>query len=209
MGRSASEMETVKIQKSNQNLKSAKINMLAIFRKFKKNNLSGFTLIETITVVAIVSVISVVMLANYNSSQKHQTLQRAVHQLAGDVRRAQNMAMASTKQGSIIPYGYGIYIHRVQSSTSYVLFADNNDNKKRDAGLDIDVETISFSSGVEITNVSPLPNPINIFFEPPDPTTYINGKSDVGEEAQITLTAQGISTTKSITVKTSGQIEIE
>jgi prepilin-type N-terminal cleavage/methylation domain-containing protein len=183
---------------------------MLIFKSKKTNKFSslGFTLIETITVVAIVSVISVVMLANYNSSQKRQTLQRAVHQLAGDVRRAQNMAMASTKQGAIIPYGYGIYIHRVQSSTSYILFADNNDNKKRDAGLDIDVETISFSSGIEIANAS-LPDPINIFFEPPDPTTYISGESDVGKEAQIILTAQGISATKSINVKTSGQIEIE
>ena len=183
--------------------------MLLSISKIKKYyNSKGFTLIETMTVVAVISVISVIMLANYNSSQKHQMLQRAVRQLAGDVRRAQNMAMASTKQGTLVPYGYGIYIHRVQSSTSYILFADSNNNKRRDAGSDIDVETINFSSRVEIANASPS-GPINIFFEPPDPTTYINGKSDIGEKAQIILTVQGISVTKSITVKTSGQIEIE
>jgi len=181
--------------------------MLAIFRKLKKNNLSGFTLVETITVVAIISVLSVIMLANYNSSQKYQTLQRAVHQLAGDVRRAQNMAMASTKQGLVVPCGYGIYIHKVQSSVSYILFADNNDNKKRDAGIDIDVETINFSSGIEIADIS-LPGPINIFFEPPDPTTYINGDSSIDKEITITLIFQGTTYSKEVIVKNSGQIEI-
>jgi prepilin-type N-terminal cleavage/methylation domain-containing protein len=180
--------------------------LLSIF-KIKKNNSKGFTLIETMVTVAVVSVLSIVMLANYQGSQKQQSVQRAAHQLAGDIRRAQNMAMASVEQGGVIPDGYGIYT--INNKNSYILFADTNNNQKRNGVGDEDIESIIFSSGVEIFDILPLPGPhVNIFFEPPDPTTYINGDSSPGEEATIILSIPGTTYSKSVTVKTSGQIEI-
>jgi prepilin-type N-terminal cleavage/methylation domain-containing protein len=180
--------------------------LLSIF-KTKKNNSKGFTLIETVVVMAVVSILSIVMIANYQGSQKQQSVQRAAHQLAGDIRRAQNMAMASTEQGGIIPDGYGIYI--IKNSNSYILFADTNNNQKRNGTGDEDIESIIFSSGVEVFNVLPLPSPhVDIFFEPPDPTTYINGDSSAGKKTTITLILQGTTYKKTVTVKTSGQIEI-
>ena len=95
--------------------------LLSIF-KTKKNNSKGFTLVETIVVVAVVSIFSIVMMANYQGSQKQQSVQRAAHQLAGDIRRAQNMAMASVEQGGLIPYGYGIHIIK---NSNYYLWAQD------------------------------------------------------------------------------------
>ena len=179
--------------------------LLSIF-KTKKNNFNGFTLIETLVTVAIVSILSIVMLANYQGSQKQQSVQRAAHQLAGDIRLAQNMAMASTEQEGVIPDGYGIYINRGSHSDSYILFADKNGNQIRNGMGDEDVETINLPSGVEINS----PNGVNnIFFEPPDPITYINRDSSAGKQTIITLIFPGTSYTKTITVKTSGQIEID
>jgi prepilin-type N-terminal cleavage/methylation domain-containing protein len=180
--------------------------LLSIF-KIKKNNSKGFTLVETIVVIAVVSILSIVMMANYQGSQKQQSVQRAAHQLAGDIRRAQNMAMASTEQGGVIPDGYGIYI--IKNSNSYILFADTNNNQSRNGTGDEDIELINFISGVEVFNISPPPAVhADIFFEPPDPTTYINGNSSAGKQTTITLKAQGTSYIKTVTVKTSGQIEI-
>ncbi len=181
--------------------------LLPIF-KTKKNNSKGFTLVETIVVVAVVSILSIVMLASHQGSQKQQLVQRAAHQLAGDIRRAQNMAMASTEQGGVIPDGYGIYI--IKNSNFYILFADTNNNQSRNGSGDEDIESINFTSGVEIFDILPLPGPhVDIFFEPPDPTTYINKDSSAGEEAIITLKAQGTSYIKTVIIKTSGQIEID
>jgi prepilin-type N-terminal cleavage/methylation domain-containing protein len=181
--------------------------LLSIF-KIKKNNSKGFTLIETLVTVIVVSILSIVMITSYQGSQKQQSVQRTAHQLAGDIRRAQNMAMASTEQGGVIPDGYGIYI--TKNSNSYTLFADTNNNQSRNGTGDEDIELINFTSGVEVFNISPPPGVhVDIFFEPPDPTTYINGNSSTGEQTTITLIFQGTSYKKTVTVKTSGQIEID
>ncbi len=181
--------------------------LLSIFET-KKNNSKGFTLIETIVVVAVISILSIVMLANHQGSQKQQSVQRAAHQLAGDIRRAQNMAMASVEHEGAIPDGYGIHV--IKNKNSYILFADTNNNQKRNGAGDEDIESIIFSSDVEISNIKPAPSAqADIFFEPPDPTTYINGDSSAGEYTTITLIFPGTSYCKEITVKTSGQIEID
>ena len=181
--------------------------MLLIYkiRKTKKNNSKGFTLVETIVVVAVVSILSVVMLANHQNSQKQQSVQRAAHQLAGDIRRVQNMAMASVEYEGEVPNGYGIYVEK--NNPNYILFADNNNQTYQPS--DIKVEEIKFSSTVEIDNISPSPSShVSIFFEPPDPITYINGDSSAGEQTTITLIFPGTSYIKTVTIKTSGQIEI-
>jgi prepilin-type N-terminal cleavage/methylation domain-containing protein len=182
--------------------------LLSIFKR-KKNNLKGFTLVETIVVVAVISILSIVILANHQSSQKQQAVQRAAHQLVGDIRRAQNMAMASAEQGGIIPDGYGIHV--IKNSNHYFIFADKNNNQKRNGNGDEDIEpAISFPSNVEIFNIEPAPPAqVDIFFEPPDPTTYINGDSGALVDTVITLIFSGTLYEKTVTVKTSGQIEID
>ena len=183
--------------------------LLSIF-KTKKNNSKGFTLVETIVVVAVVSILSIVMLASHQGSQKQQSVQRAAHQLAGDIRRAQNMAMASVEHEDAIPDGYGIYIEK--NDSSYILFADGNGNQKWNSEPpDFMVEEINLPSNVEISDISPAPgNHVSIFFEPPDPITYINGDSSAGTDTTITLIFDGIASyCKEVTVKTSGQIEID
>ncbi len=178
--------------------------LLSIF-KTKKNNSKGFTLVETIVVVAVVSILSIVMLASHQGSQKQQAVQRTAHQLAGDIRRAQNMAMASVEHEGAIPEGYGIYFNRGSDPDSYILFADENGNQTRNEMGDEDVKTIDLPSGVEI-NWPDGAN--NIFFEPPDPTTYLDGVSTTALKV-IYLGFSGTSYCKTVTVRTSGQIEID
>ena len=179
--------------------------LLSIF-KIKKNNSKGFTLIETLVVIAVVSILSIVMLANHQGSQKQQSVQRAAHQLAGDIRRAQNMAMASVEHEGAIPEGYGIYIEK--NNPNYILFADDNNQTYQPS--DFKVEEIKFPSNIKINSISPAPGShVSIFFEPPDPTTYINGDSSASIETVVTLIFPGTSYSKTVTVKTSGQIEID
>ena len=177
--------------------------LLSIF-KTKKNNSKGFTLVETLVVIAVVSILSIITMANYQGSQKQQSVQRAAHQLAGDIRRAQNMAMASVEHEGVIPDGYGIYFNKGNDFDSYILFADDNGNQTRNGMGDEDVKIIDLPSGVEISS----PNSANIFFEPPDPTTYINGDSSAGKGIMITLIFSETSYSKKVTIQTSGQIEI-
>ena len=181
---------------------------LSIF-KIKKNNSKGFTLIETLVIVIVVSILSIIIMANYQGSQKQQSVQRAAHQLAGDIRRAQNMAMASIEHEGAIRDGYGIYIKKNDPNYDYILYAENNSNRTYQLP-DFEIEEIKFFSNVEVSDILPVSgNHVSIFFEPPDPTTYINGNSSAGEQTTITLIFPGTSYCKEVTVKTSGQIEID
>ena len=163
----------------------------------------GFTLVELMVVIAIIALISVIVFANYREGEKQFSLQRSVHKLAQDIRRAQNMAMAAKEYSGCstgYKYGYGIRLTTAGAETGhYILFADCNNNEDYDSGEM--VEDIEFESGVEIKTLSG--DPLRITFTPPDPT--INIKPSDPASIQLGTDSQ----TKTITVNNAGLIETE
>jgi len=164
----------------------------------------GFTLVELMVVVSIISLLSVVVFANYRAGEKQFALQRSAHKLAQDIRRAQNMSMATQEFQGAVPGGYGIYFN-ITTSTQYILFADLNGSKTYDSSNE-KVQTLEFEKRVSIIILSPG-SPLNIFFFPPDPTVLISGNPAINS-ASITLNFEGGSG-KTIKVNKAGLIEIE
>ena len=110
------------------------------------------------------------------------------------------MAMSAKEfEGVVPPGGYGINFQT--NLTSYILFADLNNNKVFDSGEAI--ETLSLERGVKISNLSPA-SPLTISFTPPDPTVNINPSNSL---AIITLSNNG--QTKIIKVNKAGLIYVE
>jgi prepilin-type N-terminal cleavage/methylation domain-containing protein len=174
----------------------------------------GFTLVELLVSIFIIVLISGIIFANYRVGGQQFALQRSANKLAQDIRRAQAMAMgaaecpAGTGCAGSVPPGYGIYLS--QGNTNYLLYADTNQaggNQNYDGG-DASIDTINLEKGVEILSASPSSFSIN--FKPPDPTVTIRGSAGDVSTATITLALlTDTSKTKTITVNSTGLIEIQ
>lgn len=166
----------------------------------------GFTLTELLTVIAIISIMSVLVLPNYRIGERQFALQRSAYKLAQDLRRAQEMTMSAKEFPAAPPTFMGVYgINFQLNFTSYILFADLNNNKVFDSGEEI--ENLSLEKGVKISNLSPAsegPGPLNIAFTPPDPTINFNPSDSL---AIITITND--IQTKTIKINKAGLIYVE
>lgn len=171
----------------------------------------GFTIIELIVVMFIITLLSTLVLANYRQGQWTYSLSRATQQMASDLRKAQNMAMSGVDiEGQYCGYGIEIYVN--PRPYSYRFYADvvddcSDSNHKYD-GSDFVIETVNLPNGITIRSSSP--SPLDIFFEPPEPTTYINQSDALGLFGIITLEVENFDLpAKTITVNTSGLVQIE
>ena len=168
-----------------------------------KGNSSGFTLIETLIVIFIISLLSVLILADYQSGKKEYTLLQANQKLISDIRKVQNMSINGIEIEGLCStasacYGYGVYFN---SASSYILFADKNNNRIYNDREGF--ETIDLPFPIIIQSTSPLS--ANVFFESPNPDTYINNRTDIS--ATIILQIQGTTFTKRININTAGLIQ--
>lgn len=173
----------------------------------------GFTLVEIAVVAAITGVITAFMLVNFQRSRIDLTL--TANEFIGSLRLAQTRALASarydTGTGLKIRCGYGIhYINQ----TSYAIYVGPDAgsvscsalNKNYDGADSIILTSVFIDTRVEFKS------PFNdIFFEPPDPKTYINNDSTLGLPPQA-MTLGKIGGTcpadcKTINVYTSGKIQ--
>ena len=178
-----------------------------------KRGKNGFTLIEILVVMVIIALFSIAVFANYQSGQKKYVLSQAIQMLVSDLRRAQNMAIAGVEISGICEEGsgyacYGFYAD--QEDDFYVIFGDKNNNKTLQPS-DIIIETINLPEQVKIKSVSnsfDATTKTNVFFEPPIPTVYINGDSDIGW-AKIVLELEGTTLEQSVTVTTVGLIQVD
>lgn len=182
---------------------------------FRKNYFcrqAAFTLTELLVVMFIISLLSSIVLANYRGGQKKYALFQATQQLVSDLRKAQNMAMSGVDIGEVVGEpgkyycGYGIQINYSARPTSYYFYIDKSpdcstSNNQYDSSDKL-LETVNLPNQIEIQSTSLLP--IDIFFKPPDPTTYIN--DGVAVSGTITLKLKDTSLTKTITVTTAGLI---
>ncbi len=171
----------------------------------KKKKESGATLLELLVVMFILSLLSTIVLVGYRSGQKNYTLSQDTQKLASDLREAQNKALSGVDiTGNY--YGYGLYV--ADNATSYIIYGDVNGDSSYQGG-DTTIETINLSDNIRVNEIAPLSNEVDVFFESPNPTTYIDGESLAGKRATITLEIIDASLTKSVVISTAGLIEVK
>lgn len=176
----------------------------------------GFTLVEVLVVTAIIATLSVALLFNFGTTARNRTARIQVASIVvSDIRRAQSMALAGTRFNGNVFCGYGIhYVDR----TTYLLYAGADEglarcqdaNHNYQAGIDSVVQTQKLIN----QNMEFRSSFSDIFFESPDPKTYINN-SALLTDPQVTINIQrlnqqncsGQSCTK-IEIYTSGQINL-
>jgi prepilin-type N-terminal cleavage/methylation domain-containing protein len=151
----------------------------------------GFTLAETMISVAIVVIMSGMYFVNYKGYERRSNINFATQKVASDIRTAQNDALSQKKFGAQPPYGWGAYFNTANSN-QYIIFADMDDNKTRTDSSE-DERIVALPGGITLTGIEvggSSVNTLNILFQSPDPTTWINGANN----ARATTTFNGLKT---------------
>lgn len=192
-------------------------------KHINKNNCcstdAGFTLLEVIIIAGITGYITTFLLLNF--SRTRINFNETTSTFVSKIRIAQTKAAASTKFNNSIRCGHGVRYINSQSYTVYVgesASAFNCAVQNKDYNpvggnpdTDVDLETVSFlDPKLEFKTVFRA-----IYFEPPDPKTFIidsGGTVHNEPNYMLALTIGKIGGTcpqdcKTINVSTSGKIE--
>lgn len=168
----------------------------------------SFTLIEALTSIFIIVLISGIIFVNYRQSGQQLALQRSANKLSQDLRRVQQMAMSvkdytCPAAGKLL--GFGVYF--TDEDDSYLLKARCDSGDKEILGEELP-KLLEKGVKIEALSPDPSPDPLKIFFYPPDPKVII--EDGIPSEATITLSLKtDTSKTKKVTVNKIGLIEIK
>jgi Tfp pilus assembly protein FimT len=181
------------------------------FPRVHSESSSGFTLIEILVVTSITVLIGGFLVANFSRSRVD--LNQVVLTVADAIREAQSSALAGSLVRGEYRCGYGIHF----TEKGYSLYAgpdsSTNDCASEDRNFNKGIDEI-IRSGVLPNNTLEIALPASdIFFEPPNPTTFINGSSTEGITEGITIQRKGAKCPSAdcriITVSTAGRIEVQ
>ncbi len=168
-------------------------------------------MVELLIAFFIIGTLSTVILLNYRSGQEQASLTRAAAAFETSMRKAQNLAVASSEFEGSIPCGYGLHY---LDDRNYSLYVGQRggaarcefSNRNYQSGLDSLYESVKvIEPKVVFKNSFP-----DIFFEPPDPATYIDNSRAVGVSTLIEVCLESnLSVCRGITIDTAGRIIIQ
>ncbi|MBI2057702.1 MAG: prepilin-type N-terminal cleavage/methylation domain-containing protein [Candidatus Yanofskybacteria bacterium] len=173
--------------------------------------IAGFTLIEVLVVTLLVGVFSTILLINLRGfSTNPVILERAALGVISDIRRAQALSIAGVSFQGTSVCGYGI--HYLTGGT-YLIYAGGEStcgtaNRNYQSVQDFSYQQIKFKED----NIEFRSSFDDVFFEPPDPKTYIDNQFSLSSSPlTITVKFKGYncpSYCKTISVYPSGKIDL-
>jgi len=146
----------------------------------QRKTVCGFTLIEVLVVSAITALLAGLLVTNF--SRTRSALPRFSAELVSATRQAQSLAISGVLHEDTHRCGYGVAF----LSDRYIIFA--GPDATRGCGGD----NFRYDVGEPIVAKGPVPEglvmtaPADAYFQPPLPTTYLNGAVGAGS-LEITL----------------------
>ena len=138
-------------------------------------NSHGFTLIEVLMVASIIVLVTSFLISNF--SETRLNLDQTMNLIVADIRDVQNKALTSSTYSGALRCGYGISYLTLRSFQMYTSpiasSVCSGYNRNYEAGVDLTVRTITIGDQ-EVEFFGRFPD---VFFEPPNPTTFIDNVS--------------------------------
>ncbi len=161
------------------------------------NNQRGFTLAEILVVMSMIMMLSGFMAQNFSRFRINVDQSRLA--VVDAIREAQSLALAGAEYDSQHRCGFGIHF----TATGYLVYTgpdssaidcadDIQHDRAYNDGSDEIVRSTVFSGGT-VEMVLPA---ADIFFQPPDPVTYICTSSPCGVSQQLPNTSTDITVRK-------------
>lgn len=177
--------------------------------RITSDNEKGFTLIELLVATSIIALLSVIIITGFSRSRVD--LLEGSNFVTSIIRTAQGDAVASVKYSGYNPCGYGVHYIDDTRFAIYVgpdaATADCTVNRNYDSGKNSLLATQLFTN----SKIHFMSSFSDIYFEPPDPKTYIDNNSALnGSPALIIIGKVGGTCPqdcKTIYVYPSGKIE--
>lgn len=178
---------------------------------------NGFTLVEILVVVSISILITIPLVTNFSRSKLD--LDRSVAIFAGQIRELQSRAASGAKYQTLPRCGYGI--HYDAATTNMMFYAGSDATPPADCSAtdrnfngppeDLFIEWVQFA-GPDTVIKQPF---ADIFFEPPDPKTYLNNNPDPSGQPVLILLGSAAAncgnapgSCRAVCVYASGKIEL-
>ena len=167
----------------------------------------GFTLSELLVSISIFALITTAVVANFRAGERADELRLAAEQFASALRELETAAQT----GSAPRGGYGIHINT--TATPVVQFFSDGiggtADKMYNDGEELERSRFAFPLSVHVQSVFPGTATLDVLFEPPTPTIWINGRQD-DFEARIILHHDKTGQERVVVIKRlSGRIEVE
>lgn len=175
---------------------------------------TAFTLIEIIIVIGIFTALISATVVNYRTGSRQSQLRLAAQELAANIRLSQSYAVGSrdfvdpdgSDHASQSPLGgWGVYASLENPSYYQIVVDLDNDHTK-----DKVFKTINLPEKISIEKILVQGEEVDsgvIFFQPPEPQTFINGLSN--NQIVIILRDQTEATTSQVMVNFFGLVEVE
>lgn len=173
--------------------------------------MKGFTLLEVLVIAFIIGFLSVAILFNYRSGQEQASLTRSAVAFESGLRKAQDLAINSADFGGATPCGYGL---NYGDNKTYIIYVGQLggaancqlSNHNYQSGIDSIFEDLKIIDPEVVFENSFT----DIFFEPPDPTTYINNIKSAGVSVTIRLCLEkDLNICRNLIIDTAGRISIQ
>jgi prepilin-type N-terminal cleavage/methylation domain-containing protein len=166
-----------------------------IKENFKKDD--GFTLLELLVVIVMIAILSGIIFLGPNTWQRALALDRSAQKLSQDISQSRGLSQQGESGGcsGSNADGYGVYLAKSDQSQYLIYRNCDNDLNNRDRSYGVtdekfEGESIPLESHIVICGLkeggSEVPV-LSIFFEPPDPTVFINNIPSVTSSVTICI----------------------
>jgi prepilin-type N-terminal cleavage/methylation domain-containing protein len=200
------------------------------------NGQSGFTVMELLISLAIFGVVTGFLMASFRTGRMIDEIRIGSQVAASAVRQVQTRALSGSTVGICasgsnkgklcglgvagacpsgtcapqVPRGYGVRFSATgERSGKAVIFADLNGNRSFDSDESLLETSYSPSGNVSAGSFYPMGTALDVVFEPPRPTVYVNSGT-AENSVTVTLRHETTGQTRSIRInRVTGQVSGE